>query len=252
MENLTVSVIQFDIKWENTDYNLEYLASLINNVKKIDLIILPEMFTTGFIMNPKKMDSDHQSKVITWMQNIAKSKNCAICGSIIFKEENHYFNRFIWTDDTNQLITYNKNHLFTLAGEEKFYSRDHTEAPIIDYKNWRILPQICYDLRFPETARNTPNRNYDLLIYVANWPDRRSYAWKTLLKARAIENISYVVGCNRIGYDGNDVYHSGDSQIISYDGSILNNTNKHSINYDLNKAELINFREKYSFLKDQF
>lgn len=253
VSTLSVSLIQFDIYWESPDENLKQLSQLISTLNQTDVIVLPEMFSTGFSMNPQRFGTDHQEKVITWMQKVAQEKNCAICGSFIFKEKENYFNRFVWVDETNQMIHYNKTHLFSLAGEEKVYQRDINSAPIIQYKGWKLLPQICYDLRFPESSRN--QLNYDILLYVANWPEKRSSAWNALLKARAIENVAYVVGCNRVGFDNNKIYHVGDSQILSFDGTFLQKSGKDTtqiLQDTLHKNHLISFREKFSFLSDQF
>ncbi len=250
-ETLHITVIQFDISWENPDQNLSQLSKLISTIKHTNVIVLPEMFSTGFSMKPELFDIEHQEKVIKWMQKIARTKQCAICGSIIFKENNFYYNRLVWIDETGQEIFYNKKHLFSLVGEEKIYQKDTITAPIIKYKNWKILPQICYDLRFPESARN--KLNYDLLIYVANWPKRRSYAWNTLLKARAIENLAYTIACNRVGNDGNGVFHSGDSQILNFDGTVLSKSQKEEpqiIHTSLNKEKLVQFRRQFPFLND--
>ncbi|APD07974.1 hydrolase MtnU [Flavobacteriaceae bacterium UJ101] len=254
MENLHVSSVQFDISWENPDQNLTYLSQFISTIEKTNVIVLPEMFSTGFSMTPQLFENHHQENIISWMQNIAHTKQCAVCGSIIFKEKDTYYNRFLWIDETGQKIYYNKTHLFSLAGEEKVYQKDTTVAPIIHYKEWKIYPQICYDLRFPESSRNIQTKNYDLLIYVANWPERRSYAWNTLLKARAIENLSYVIATNRVGNDINQVNHSGDSQILNFEGNILKLAEKNTIQIVqtlLSKTKLIQFREKFSFLEDQ-
>ncbi|MFV0529961.1 MAG: nitrilase-related carbon-nitrogen hydrolase [Flavobacteriales bacterium] len=248
---LNIAVIQFDIVWENPDQNLMLLSRFIATIDQTDVIVLPEMFSTGFSMKPQLFDTQHQKKVMQWMQNIIETKKCAVCGSIIFKEHNVYYNRFIWMDETGQTIFYDKVHLFSLVGEEKIYQKGINPEPIIHYKNWKILPQICYDLRFPESARN--KSNYDLLLYVSNWPEVRSYAWNTLLKARAIENLVYTIACNRVGKDRNGIFHSGDSQIISFDGIVLNKAQKgktQMIQSSLSKENLLKFRKQFPFLED--
>lgn len=254
MENLIVSSVQFDIIWENSSENLAQLSQLIATIDKTHVIVLPEMFSTGFSMNPYFFGTEHQEQVMLWMQKIAVTKQCAICGSIIFKEKDIYYNRFIWIDETGQKSYYNKTHLFSLAGEEKTYQKDTSPAPIIHYKGWRIYPQVCYDLRFPESARNTKEKSYDLLIYVANWPERRSYAWNSLLKARAIENVAYTVACNRVGNDVHSIYHSGDSQILNFEGLVLEIAKKGKVHINhsfLSKTQLLQFRRNFPFLKDQ-
>ncbi len=252
-ETLHITVIQFDISWGNPDQNLRQLSKLISTIEYTNVIVLPEMFSTGFSMKPELFNIEHQKKVIKWMQKIARTKQCAICGSIIFKENNFYYNRFVWFDETNQEIFYNKKYLFSLVGEEKIYQKDTIASPIINYKNWKILPQICYDLRFPESARNTQSKNYDLLVYVANWPECRSYAWNALLKARAIENLAYIIACNRVGDDENGVFHSGNSQIINFDGTVLTKSQEGEpqiIHASLNKEKLLQFRIEFPFLND--
>ncbi len=251
--SLSISVIQFDICWENPDKNLAQLSELLSTIEQTDIIILPEMFSTGFSMHPQRFDTEHQKKVLNWIQKWAQEKNCALCGSLIFKEQDAYFNRFVWIDETQQVLYYNKTHLFSLAGEENVYQQDRNPPPVILYKGWKLFPQICYDLRFPESGRN--RLDYDLLLYVANWPEKRSFAWNALLKARAIENVAYVAACNRVGFDGNDIHHIGDSQILSFDGTLLQKTEKGAVQIlqaTLSKNQLVSFREKFSFLKDQF
>ena len=213
---MKVTLVQSNLIWENKEANIEVFDQQIQSIDgSTDLIILPEMFTTGFSMKPKMWAEKHLGKTFQKMQSWAKQKQSAILASLIVKEKDKYLNRayFIFPDGHYQF--YDKRHLFRMAKEDEHYKAGK-ERIIIEYKGWRIFPLICYDLRFPIWSRN--NLNYDLLIYIANWPERRSTPWKTLLKARAIENLSYVAGVNRIGKDGNGIEHSGDSALIDFKG----------------------------------
>jgi len=248
---MKVTIIQSDLIWEDINANLNAFSNKINSIQEqTDLIILPEMFATGFSMQPDKF-AKHQDIQIKWLTEQSKKTNAVICGSIISESNNKYFNSLIWMQPNGQFSVYNKKHLFSFAGEDKFYEAGN-EILTTKINNWKIRPLICYDLRFPVWSRNK-NNNYDILIYVANWPEIRSNAWKTLLKARAIENQVYVIGVNRIGNDGNNIYHSGDSAIINPKGNIISKTKPHeesieTINLDLN--ELLDFRKKFPVAND--
>jgi len=207
---ISVSIIQSDIIWEDRLSNLENYQNKINQIESTDLIVLPEMFTTGFSMNPKDISETMSGETIQWMKANASKMNSAICGSIIIEEDDKYFNRFIWVNPDGSIHHYDKKHLFSFAGEDKNYTSGNNKL-IIEYKGWKICPLICYDLRFPVWSRNS--EGYDLLIYVANWPDKRKLAWKTLLTARAIENQCYVIGVNRVGKDTKN-YYSGEIHIL--------------------------------------
>ena len=243
---MKITLLQSNLIWEDKDANLQSFENQIQNInQKTDLIILPEMFTTGFSMHPEKWAEEHKGSTFKKMQNWAKSNQSAVLGSLIVKENNKYYNRayFVFPDGTFQY--YDKRHLFRMAKENEHYSSGNNRV-IVEYKGWRIFPLICYDLRFPVWSRN--NLNYDLLIYVANWPERRSKPWKTLLQARAIENLSYVVGLNRVGKDGNGIEHSGDSALIDFKGDVLSNIQAHktqSQTLELDKEALESFRRKF-------
>lgn len=214
-DELNITLIQTQLYWEDAVQNLEHFDQFIQKIDTpTDVIILPEMFSTGFSMNSEKLSETMTGKSIEMMKKWAETKHCAICGSLIIKDSGKFYNRFMWVDDSGQAIRYDKRHLFALAGEDKFYSCGN-ENVIIEWKGWKIMPQVCYDLRFPVWTRRTSNQNYDLLIYVSNWPEKRSYAWETLLKARAIENQSYVAAVNRVGTDGNSILYSGNSVVIN-------------------------------------
>jgi predicted amidohydrolase len=246
---INVTLIQSDIIWEDRISNLKKYQEKINQIESTDLIILPEMFTTGFSMSPKGISENMNGETIQWMKQNAHKINSAICGSIIIEEDSKYFNRFIWVNPDGSIHHYDKRHLFSFAGENENYTAGG-EKIIIEYKGWKICPLICYDLRFPVWSRNS--EDYDLLIYVANWPDKRKSAWKSLLTARAIENQCYVIGVNRVGEDSKN-YYSGDSSLINALGETLY-TNSHIeeiysntiSKYDLNKV-----RTQLPFLNDK-
>ena len=248
---MKIAVIQFDTIWEEKTQNLNYVGEQIRQLPNdVDLVVLPEMFTTGFTMKPENVAEKEDDFTLQFIQNLAVKHNVAIVGSWVTKEEEAFYNRlyFVFPDGSYQ--TYNKRHLFTLAGEEKVY-KPGNEKLIVEYKGWKICPLICYDLRFPVYSRIV-NENYDLLIYVASWPDRRIYAWDSLLKARAIENMSYVVGVNRSGVDATGLEYSGHSQVIDCLGTYIQepfeNINIKLVTID--KTLLEKTRQKFAFLND--
>lgn len=254
MEDLKITLVQSELFWENPVKNLEKFDALLDNCSDCgDLIILPEMFSTGFSMNPSQFSTGRNPQDIpfAWMRKMAKKKEAAICGSLISKENSNYYNRLYFVLPNGDFSTYDKRHLFSLAGEEKVYSHGK-EKLILEYKGWKINPLICYDLRFPVWCRN--DEEVDLLIFVANWPERRSDAWKTLMKARAIENMCYVAGVNRVGEDGNGISHSGDSSVFNQIGELVSNIppNEESIRtFILNKKEMLDSRRRFGFLNDR-
>lgn len=249
---MKVTIIQTNLIWENKNENLAKLKETISGIAEdTDVIILPEMFSTGFTMNAKPMAESMTGNSIQWLKKIAADKNCAITGSVIIEENGNYFNRLIWVTP-DEIKSYNKRHLFSYAKEDETYTAGNSKL-IVEYKDWKICLLICYDLRFPVWSRRTKSEDYDLLVYVANWPERRIFAWKNLLPARAIENQSYVVGVNRIGNDGNDVYHSGDSAVYGFTGEVLSKTQAHVESVetiDLNPEELKEFRKHFAFFQD--
>lgn len=248
---MKIALIQSSLTWENPKANRNYFEEKINALtEKVDLIVLPEMFATGFTMNPEIVSETMEGETIQWMQSFAKAKNSAITGSIVIKENDNFYNRLVFVFPSGEIEFYDKRHLFTLAGEDKIYTAGHNKL-IVEYKGWKICPLICYDLRFPVFARNV--EEYDVLIYVANWPKIRINAWDTLLKARAIENMSYTIGVNRIGEDDNKFKHNGHSQAIDFLGEyILEPVEvKGVFVVKLNKEELISARKKFNFLNDQ-
>lgn len=250
---LSITLIQSNLFWEDVDQNLKQFESKIDLISQpTDLIVLPEMFTTGFTMDPKAYAESHEGKGLNWMQLIAKDKNTALVGSISIKDRDKFYNRLYWVFPDGSYKYYDKKHLFSMGNENKKYHAGNSRI-IIDYKGWKICPLICYDLRFPVWSRNTKKNSYDILIYIANWPAVRAHPWKQLLIARAIENQCFVIGLNRVGKDINKIEHSGDSMVINAKGEIINQI---KINEEteqtttINKAELIDFRNTFSVLND--
>lgn len=238
--------------WENPSQNrLNFLNKIDSITQPADIIVLPEMFTSGFTMNPKDVAETMQGETVLWMKSIASKKQAAITGSLIIKENDNYYNRLLFVHPNGEINSYDKRHTFTLAGEDKVYTAG-TKKLIVAFKGWSICPLICYDLRFPVWARNT--ENYEVLIYVANWPKPRVNAWDALLKARAIENMSYCIGVNRVGLDANNHEYSGHSAAYDVLGNRLDTTplDKEAISIvTLNKTELENYRNKLNFLNDK-
>jgi omega-amidase len=249
--NLKIALIQTELSWENPNENKALLQEKINAISQyVDLIVLPEMFTSGFTMNPKNVAQTMQGEAISWLKETAKVKDCAITGSLVIEENGNYFNRLVFVFPSGEIQTYDKRHLFTLAGEDKVYTAGK-EKLIVEYKGFKISPLICYDLRFPVFARNV--EDYDVLIYVANWPKPRVNAWDILLKARAVENMSYVIGVNRVGLDENNHEYVGHSQAVDFLGNYLQEPQELEGVFivELDKNELLETREKLNFLYDR-
>jgi omega-amidase len=248
---MKIAIIQATLEWENPSENRKYFEQKINSISEnVDLIVLPEMFTSGFTMNPKAIAETMQGEITSMLKLLAKAKNCAITGSLVIQENSNFYNRLVFVFPSGEIQYYDKRHLFTLAGEDKIYKAG-TQKVIVEYKGFKICPLICYDLRFPVFARNTDN--YDLLIYVANWPKPRIKAWDTLLKARAIENMSYVIGVNRIGEDNNNHEYVGHSQVVDYMGINLiePQENEGVFVTILDKSQMLEARKKFGFLNDR-
>lgn len=248
---MKVSLIQSALYWEDSKANIESFSDKIKSISgHVDLIVLPEMFSTGFTMNPKSVAQTMNGETVSWMKKTAAEYDCAICGSVVITENGNYFNRLLFVFPSGEIKHYDKRHLFTLAGEEKTYTQGK-ERLIVEYKGFRICPLICYDLRFPVFSRNT--EDYDLLIYVANWPEPRVLAWDTLLKARAIENMSFVIGVNRVGKDNNGHNYIGHSQALDCFGNTIVAPEEHEGIFvaDLNKNALLEARQKFGFLNDR-
>lgn len=249
--DLRIAVVQSNIIWQNVESNLTHLSNLLSPLSgSTDIIVLPEMFTTGFTMNPSFVKPDEQEITLLWMKNMAADFSSAVCGSIVFYEKEKYYNRFVWVDQEGKFSFYDKQHLFSFAGEHLHYTRGN-EKIVIQYKGWRILPQICYDLRFSESSMNVLG-HYDILLYVANFPSARQYAWIHLLISRAIENQSYTIGVNRVGTDGNNHEYQGGSVILSFDGSPLSKAGEEEqiVTYSLRFDDQMAFRAQFPFLRD--
>lgn len=233
--------------------NLSMFDAKIADVKdETDIIILPEMFTTGFTMNANALAETMSGPAVEWMKKKALEKNCVITGSMIISENGAFYNRLIWMNPDGSSNSYDKRHLFRLAHEEQTYTSGKNKL-VIHYKGWKILPLICFDLRFPVWSRRTTKEDYDLLMYVANWPERRITAWNQLLIARAIENQCFVAGVNRVGNDGNGVYHSGESALVNCKGEIITGIPAHEECIEtliLNKQEQDDFRQQLPFIED--
>ncbi|WP_109302214.1 amidohydrolase [Aquimarina sp. AU474] len=251
-QNFDIALIQSHLAWENPIQNRTHFTNKINEIEhKVDLVVLPEMFSTGFTMNAKEVAETMDGDTVQWLLEMSNKKDCAIAGSIIIKENDQYFNRFLFTTPNGGVEYYDKHQLFTLAKEQEVFTAGQNEL-IISYKGWKIKPQICYDLRFPVWARNT--NKYDVLLYVASWPKPRVNAWDALLKARAIENMCYCIGVNRIGLDGKGYEYNGHSAIYDVLGNSVLDENpieKEAILYAvLDKSHIQTIRKKLPFLDD--
>lgn len=247
MNDLRVCVLQADLIWEDTSANLAMFEKLIvANKEGADVVVLPEMFNTGFSMKSGELAQPMDGEVVSWIRRIASESGCVITGSTIIEEEGQFYNRLIWAQPDGEIVHYDKRHLFRMADEEKFYSGG-SERLICELNGWRICPLVCYDLRFPVWSRNN-KRDYDVLLYVANWPAVRGHVWSTLLLARAMENQAYVVGCNRVGKDDNDIAYSGGSVIVDAKGEVIasgNNEEAGVVKASLSYQDLEDFREKF-------
>jgi omega-amidase len=246
MQDLKITLIQSELVWEDISSNLTGFDNTINAVEEdTHLIILPEMFSTGFTMNAAELAQDMKGSAVKWIKQKSAEKTVDILGSIIADDGGKFFNRLVWAKPDGEIFTYDKKHLFRMAGEEKIYSAGSKNITV-ELNGWRIRPFICYDLRFPVWTRNMKNQ-YDAAIFIANWPERRSAHWKALLQARAIENQCYVIGVNRVGTDGNGLTYSGDSSIIDPWGTVIfqksNQTCIHTaeLSYDVLKTSREDF-----------
>ena len=249
---LKVAIVQTALVWENPEENRRLLSHKIAAISAdVDLVVLPEMFTSGFTMNPAEVAETMEGNTIVWLKKQAKVKQAVIMGSLVISENGKFYNRMVCVEPSGTITTYNKRHTFTLAGEHKVYTAG-TEKVTFSYKGWKICPLVCYDLRFPVWARNV--EDYDLIIYVANWPKIRIGAWDVLLKARAIENMAYCIGVNRVGLDGNNFEYSGHSAAYDVLGNrldtILENQDVVEM-VSLDKAAIKKYREKLNFLNDR-
>ncbi|MEM9386863.1 MAG: amidohydrolase [Pseudomonadota bacterium] len=249
MSALTLSLIQANLAWHDPERNHEVLSQHIQRLPPSDVIVLPEMFSTGFSMDAAALAEPTDGPSVGWLRAQARATDAAVCGSLIVVEEGLYYNRFCWVTPDGALTTYDKRHLFRMAGEHEHYAAGASRCTV-DFRGFRILPLVCYDLRFPVWSRNT--QQYDLMIVVANWPTPRRTAWQTLLRARAIENVSYVAGVNRVGEDGNGVPYGGDSAVINYLGkplATLAEVETH-VSVTIERDPLMRFRDRFPFHLD--
>lgn len=252
MSTLKISLIQPHLYWEDKGANLALLEQKILGMEEpTEIVVLPEMFNTGFSMQPALYAETMDGPTVQWMRRIAMAQRIILTGSLMIQEGTQFYNRLIWMLPNGELGHYDKRHLFAFAGEDQHYSAGEKRL-IASVKGWRINLQICYDLRFPVWARQTTPNEYDVLVYVANWPEKRSHAWKTLLVARAIENQSFVVGVNRVGLDGNDIAHSGNSMVVGPMGEVLYHcADQESVfQITLQRDELEQTRAQFPFWKD--
>ncbi|MFK7908805.1 MAG: amidohydrolase [Chitinophagales bacterium] len=245
-ESLRITLIQSPLVWENVDANLQHFDQVLSSLQNpTDLIVLPEMFNTGFTMNAAQVAEKMGGKTHLWLQKKAKELQAVITGSIVIEEDGQYFNRLIWMMSNGDFHTYDKRHLFRMAKEHETYTAGNQRL-IIQYKGWNICPLVCYDLRFPVWSRNVGNE-YDLLIYVANWPKVRNYVWSGLLQARAMENLAYVAGVNRVGEDAKDFAYSGDSTLVDFAGKPIwaSSEQQGMYTHELSKTDLEQFRSRF-------
>ena len=255
MASLTITLIQTDIAWQNKAANLLMLKNKIEAIEeRTEIIVLPEMFSTGFTMQPELFAETMEGETMQWMKDIAATNKIILTGSIIINEGGKYFNRLIWMLPNGQFGYYDKRHLFAYADEDQHYTAGNKRL-IASVKGWKINLQICYDLRFPIWSRQQPGETdseYDLLLFVANWPEKRNHAWKTLLCARAIENQCFVVGVNRVGNDGKSIYHSGNSLVIDPLGQVLYHKSEDEdvCTITLQKEDVDKVRAQFPFWKD--
>lgn len=256
MSSLSFTIIQTNLHWENKEANLQMLEQKINSITEpTHIVVLPEMFSTGFSMNAKLLGEEMEGPTVQWMKKTAAAKKIILTGSIIIEEDGHYYNRLLWVLPNGEMGYYNKRHLFAYGQEDQYFTEGH-ERFIASVNGWKINLIVCYDLRFPVWARQQYHQangyEYDVLVCMANWPSKRSQAWKTLLQARAIENQCYVVGVNRVGVDGSGLNYSGDSLVADSLGTILyqKENDEDIFTIRLDKKHLGDVREKLPFWKE--
>lgn len=249
-ENIKIALVQAPLIWESPKENRTEFTKKISSVSSdVDVIVLPEMFSTGFTMCPDNISVSEDAATVAWMQQMAQNSKAAILGSIVYREGAKNYNRFFFVEPNGTISTYDKRHTFTLAGEDKEYTPG-TQQLLVTYKGFKFCPLICYDLRFPVWSRNT--MEYDVLLYVANWPKTRVGAWDTLLQARAIENMAYCIGVNRVGTDANGLSYSGHSAVYDVLGEqVLFSDKDEVMEVILSKSHIAETRQKLGFLNDR-
>ena len=249
--SLNITLIQSNLYWEDIDSNLLHFEKLISNIKDTDIILLPEMFNTAFCPKSNHLAESMDGKTINWMKEISKTKDCAVAGTLMIKDGENIFNRLVWISKNGTIYTYDKHHLFSLIKEERYISKGK-ERLIVEVGGWKISPLICYDLRFPVFSRN--DVDYDVLIYLANWPVKRIDAWDTLLKARSIENQCYTIGVNRVGEDGNEIPFNGHSKVFDAFGNELFSATENKeevLQFEISLDDLKLKRRQMNFLQDR-
>jgi omega-amidase len=249
VNKLRVALVQTELAWESPEANRRHFERILGRLEPTDLIVLPEMFSTGFSMQSQALAETMAGPTMAWLKATAANHSASVCGSVIIEEDQSYFNRFVLVRPTGEVIHYDKRHLFRMGAEHAHYTAG-TDRLTIPVAGFTVFPQVCYDLRFPVFARN--NLDYDLMIYVANWPATRRQHWQTLLRARAIENQCYVIGVNRIGVDGNDVAYAGDSAAIDFNGTVIREAGDTDtvIRAELDRDALLAFRTAFPAWRD--
>ncbi|KHJ36851.1 2-oxoglutaramate amidase [Pedobacter glucosidilyticus] len=251
MEQLKVTLLQAYLFWENAAKNLQNISLKLSDIReRTDLIVLPEMFNTGFTMNAVENAEKMDGKTVNWMRDTARKFNAVVTGSLIIEENGNFYNRMVWMRPDASYETYDKKHLFGLGEEDKTYTAGDKQV-IVELKGWKIRLAICYDLRFPVWLRNH-QLQYDLLLVVANWPEKRAHHWRMLIPARAVENQSFIIALNRVGYDGKQIYYSGDTTCLSPAGDVIyyKRDEEDLYTFTINKAEVERVRTEMPFLKD--
>jgi omega-amidase len=252
MDALKITSFQAYLFWENPEKNRQNLGLRLSAIReKTDLIVLPEMFNTGFSMNTEKLAEEMNGPSMQWMHQQAQKFDAVVCGSLIIRESGNYYNRLIWMRPDGTFEQYDKRHLFGLGDEDKHFTAG-TKKLFVELKGWKICANICYDLRFPVWLRNDPQDPYDILLLIASWPDKRALHWRTLVPARAIENQTYVVAVNRVGHDGNEIFHSGGSMCIAPNGNVVyyKPNDEDLYTFTISKEEIVKSRRIFPFLKD--
>ncbi len=251
--SLRIALLQADLRWEDPTANRDLLSGMIDDIReRPDLIVLPEMFSTGFSMRADELAQTMDGPDLRWMQGVAERTGSTLTGSLIVEENGRYFNRLLWMSPNGLLGLYDKRHLFRLAHEQDTYTAG-TTRPVFRINDFRVAPLICYDLRFPVWSRRSASYDYDVLLYVANWPEKRGHAWRSLLPARAIENQSYVAAVNRVGTDGQGMDHRGDSVVLDFRGETISTVVPDSasvLEATLELDPLVRFREQFAFWQD--
>ncbi len=246
---LRATLVQTDLVWENRNANLEHISGMLKGLSPTDLILLPEMFSTGFSMNSRCLAEEMSGQSVSWMLKKASELDAVVAGSLMIRGKGSFYNRFVWAKPDGKLQWYDKKHLFSMGGEDRYFTPGK-ERVTLEWRGWKIRVMICYDLRFPVWSYN--HDDYDLLVYSANWPESRHQVWKNLLVARALENQCYCAAVNRLGIDGTGLSHCGDSAIISPKGDAMWMGNREAIQtFSLSLAELNQFREKFPVLRDR-